>query len=174
MIRRPPRSTLSSSSAASDVYKRQVQQNWEVAPRLVVLDSQLMGREWMCGDEAPGLADWSVWPWVHNLLSQPDMAHTLQIQKYRCISAWADRMVQIPAVTRACDRLKVPYPIRSAPPERPAMGPPGLAARLTPHHGLRGFVPRHDFPNGYAQPPGPQHSHMANHQVLSPKPFPLR
>eukprot|EP00658_Telonema_sp_P-2_P030258 TRINITY_DN22883_c0_g1_i5.p1 TRINITY_DN22883_c0_g1~~TRINITY_DN22883_c0_g1_i5.p1 ORF type:complete len:191 (-),score=40.44 TRINITY_DN22883_c0_g1_i5:412-984(-) len=31
MIRRPPRSTLSSSSAASDVYKRQDQYAWEVA-----------------------------------------------------------------------------------------------------------------------------------------------
>src|SRR5664280_2907954 len=31
MIRRPPRSTLSSSSAASDVYKRQV---WKPAPNL--------------------------------------------------------------------------------------------------------------------------------------------
>src|SRR5664280_3461603 len=28
MIRRPPRSTLSSSSAASDVYKRQSQEEW--------------------------------------------------------------------------------------------------------------------------------------------------
>src|SRR5664280_3692606 len=28
MIRRPPRSTLSSSSAASDVYKRQDKHNW--------------------------------------------------------------------------------------------------------------------------------------------------
>src|SRR5664279_2231793 len=30
MIRRPPRSTLSSSSAASDVYKRQVVKLWQV------------------------------------------------------------------------------------------------------------------------------------------------
>src|SRR5674536_385708 len=32
MIRRPPRSTLSSSSAASDVYKRQVLKVWSLAP----------------------------------------------------------------------------------------------------------------------------------------------
>ena len=31
MIRRPPRSTLSSSSAASDVYKRQAEQNTNMA-----------------------------------------------------------------------------------------------------------------------------------------------
>src|SRR5665648_855259 len=33
MIRRPPRSTLSSSSAASDVYKRQDTRVWEHLPR---------------------------------------------------------------------------------------------------------------------------------------------
>src|SRR5664279_4304332 len=34
MIRRPPRSTLSSSSAASDVYKRQVQQGQALLDKL--------------------------------------------------------------------------------------------------------------------------------------------
>src|SRR5664279_6430683 len=34
MIRRPPRSTLSSSSAASDVYKRQVEERREAEPLL--------------------------------------------------------------------------------------------------------------------------------------------
>src|SRR5665648_838781 len=33
MIRRPPRSTLSSSSAASDVYKRQALEAWPLASR---------------------------------------------------------------------------------------------------------------------------------------------
>src|SRR5664279_5966341 len=37
MIRRPPRSTLSSSSAASDVYKRQVQNDPRVTPIGAVL-----------------------------------------------------------------------------------------------------------------------------------------
>src|SRR5674536_143199 len=41
MIRRPPRSTLSSSSAASDVYKRQVvgvaDVGWQVVPGLSLL-----------------------------------------------------------------------------------------------------------------------------------------
>src|SRR5450756_1086572 len=37
MIRRPPRSTQSRSSAASDVYKRQVlRSEWEAAPQAVV------------------------------------------------------------------------------------------------------------------------------------------
>src|SRR5664279_5800022 len=38
MIRRPPRSTLSSSSAASDVYKRQLRTLWDVDARLRLLD----------------------------------------------------------------------------------------------------------------------------------------
>src|SRR5664280_3910976 len=40
MIRRPPRSTLSSSSAASDVYKRQAIITPEMVPKEIVIRSQ--------------------------------------------------------------------------------------------------------------------------------------
>src|SRR5664280_3928408 len=44
MIRRPPRSTLSSSSAASDVYKRQVIKRWSgVAEHALLLDGCRLG-----------------------------------------------------------------------------------------------------------------------------------
>src|SRR5674536_211592 len=45
MIRRPPRSTLSSSSAASDVYKRQVEQRDASGAVRVVLDLSDLGRD---------------------------------------------------------------------------------------------------------------------------------
>src|SRR5674536_45980 len=46
MIRRPPRSTLSSSSAASDVYKRQLERrDVELALLLVVLRSPAVGQQ---------------------------------------------------------------------------------------------------------------------------------
>ena len=56
MIRRPPRSTLDRSSAASDVYKRQVFQAFNLIPTLdalenITLPADLAGRkvggEWL-------------------------------------------------------------------------------------------------------------------------------
>ena len=43
MIRRPPRSTLSSSSAASDVYKRQPQDVQQINKRAVHRQMEMMG-----------------------------------------------------------------------------------------------------------------------------------
>src|SRR5664280_2668710 len=45
MIRRPPRSTLSSSSAASDVYKRQEPMDHEALPELIELSDCLLNSE---------------------------------------------------------------------------------------------------------------------------------
>ena len=46
MIRRPPRSTLSSSSAASDVYKRQLHQRLQLIHKLGLLDGTMEGVGW--------------------------------------------------------------------------------------------------------------------------------
>src|SRR5674536_259455 len=64
MIRRPPRSTLSSSSAASDVYKRQVLHG--VCPECGLDASILTGRE------VPGMIRDSVARW-QVVLVRPDV-----------------------------------------------------------------------------------------------------
>eukprot|EP00828_Plagiopyla_frontata_P025319 TRINITY_DN3236_c0_g1_i9.p2 TRINITY_DN3236_c0_g1~~TRINITY_DN3236_c0_g1_i9.p2 ORF type:complete len:135 (-),score=27.19 TRINITY_DN3236_c0_g1_i9:67-471(-) len=46
MIRRPPRSTLSSSSAASDVYKRQVHGN-PIQQSIKVFEDKKHARQWL-------------------------------------------------------------------------------------------------------------------------------
>eukprot|EP00827_Trimyema_finlayi_P003470 TRINITY_DN3195_c0_g1_i2.p3 TRINITY_DN3195_c0_g1~~TRINITY_DN3195_c0_g1_i2.p3 ORF type:complete len:120 (-),score=81.71 TRINITY_DN3195_c0_g1_i2:14-373(-) len=45
MIRRPPRSTLSSSSAASDVYKRQIQDKEEIKQKQEVKKKETINNE---------------------------------------------------------------------------------------------------------------------------------
>src|SRR5674536_282669 len=70
MIRRPPRSTLSSSSAASDVYKRQVQRGQglvkifqpvagkNVFRRDVSKPSPQIGDDGVLRDELPAIVEW--------------------------------------------------------------------------------------------------------------------
>src|SRR5664280_3897345 len=68
MIRRPPRSTLSSSSAASDVYKRQVLEHADQItcliaaevehPRLGVESDRHLDSRWSTGPASRRLGEW--------------------------------------------------------------------------------------------------------------------
>src|SRR5664280_3789263 len=83
MIRRPPRSTLSSSSAASDVYKRQVHSTvylpggWVAIPGAVTLSLTELGRIAMAhlGGSASAEIDApleEVWALVEDVLRAPE------------------------------------------------------------------------------------------------------
>ena len=56
MIRRPPRSTLDRSSAASDVYKRQLLHRLD-GFEVVVVHLPVTGDEWLAGHESSGSLD---------------------------------------------------------------------------------------------------------------------
>eukprot|EP00658_Telonema_sp_P-2_P006099 TRINITY_DN12320_c0_g1_i1.p1 TRINITY_DN12320_c0_g1~~TRINITY_DN12320_c0_g1_i1.p1 ORF type:complete len:172 (-),score=35.31 TRINITY_DN12320_c0_g1_i1:233-748(-) len=146
MIRRPPRSTLSSSSAASDVYKRQECINWvmwqmagqgpmsgnfghfmvyapddaceartygvtrygmEVQRLCSVLDQQLQGKQFICGDEYT-IADMMCLPWFDQIRQGKGYLHAngvnaaqfLSVSQYQNANRWADQLLARPQVQR--------------------------------------------------------------------------
>src|SRR5664280_3667418 len=103
MIRRPPRSTLSSSSAASDVYKRQLQRarssavQMPITGRLILhtIGSTRAGRH-----STPGEAPITTWHEERRAMSEPDMelatvnarvrdgVATIELNRPEALNAW--------------------------------------------------------------------------------------
>ncbi len=70
--------------------------------QLDVLDQHLRDRLWLAGDSY-SIADMAVWPWYGTLVLGElyGAAEFLQVQDYRHVLEWAQRIAQRPAVQRA-------------------------------------------------------------------------
>lgn len=73
----------------------------EVKRQLDVLDKQLEGREFICGDEYT-IADIAIWPWYGALVLDTvyEAAEFLEAHTYTNVVRWAENIAQRPAVQR--------------------------------------------------------------------------
>ncbi len=79
----------------------------ETKRQLDVLDKHLKDREYMCGnDEADyNIADMIIWAWYGQLVLGKlyDAAEFLQVDDYKYLKRWAQKIAERPAVKRAVD-----------------------------------------------------------------------
>jgi GSH-dependent disulfide-bond oxidoreductase len=73
----------------------------EVKRQLDVLDRHLADRDYLAGDQY-SIADMAVWPWYGTLVKGQlyEAGEFLQVQDYRHVLRWTDRIAQRPAVRR--------------------------------------------------------------------------
>jgi GST-like protein len=73
----------------------------EAKRQLDVLDRRLAEVPWIAGD-AYTIADIAIWPWYGALAKGQlyEAGEFLQVQDYRHVAAWADRIAQRPAARR--------------------------------------------------------------------------
>lgn len=73
----------------------------EIKRQLDLLDKQLEGKEYICGDEYT-IADMAIWPWYGVLVLGElyNAAEFLDVKSYKNMQRWAKRINQRPAVKR--------------------------------------------------------------------------
>eukprot|EP00403_Amphidinium_massartii_P010045 CAMPEP_0178411072 /NCGR_PEP_ID=MMETSP0689_2-20121128/21307_1 /TAXON_ID=160604 /ORGANISM="Amphidinium massartii, Strain CS-259" /LENGTH=261 /DNA_ID=CAMNT_0020032269 /DNA_START=88 /DNA_END=873 /DNA_ORIENTATION=+ len=70
----------------------------EVKRQLDVLDKQLEGKEYVCGEYT--IADMAIYPWVFVHKVGYNSATFLELDSYKNVTAWIDRMAARPAVIK--------------------------------------------------------------------------
>ncbi|WP_201597566.1 glutathione-dependent disulfide-bond oxidoreductase [Psychrobacter vallis] len=79
----------------------------ETKRQLDVLDTHLKNSEYMCGDkeEDYNIADMIIWAWYGQLVLGKlyDAAEFLQVEDYKHVKRWAQKIAERPAIKRAVD-----------------------------------------------------------------------
>merc|ERR1711879_231575 len=71
----------------------------EVKRQLAVLNRQLKGRKYICGDD-PTIADFAVFPWMRSFNGREKIAKFVRLHEYVELMAWLRRLEARPAVRR--------------------------------------------------------------------------
>merc|ERR1712224_365908 len=71
----------------------------EVKRQLTVLNRQLRGRKFICGNE-PTIADFAVFPWMRIFKNRDQIAKFVSLHEYVEVISWMDRLESRPAVRR--------------------------------------------------------------------------
>jgi len=73
----------------------------EAKRQLSVLDKELANKAYIAGTDAPTIADFAIYPWIHQIYTgYKDVGTFLGVDEYKNVVAWQARLAARPAVAR--------------------------------------------------------------------------
>ena len=72
----------------------------ETKRQLDLLDKKLQGKDWVCGGDEPTIADFAIFPWVRAISVFYGAREFLEVESFKNLIAWCDRLEARPAVAR--------------------------------------------------------------------------